>query len=124
MVWNGDYMEKFLEITYLYDFYGQLLTDKQNYLIKRYYLDDLSLGEIAIQENVSRQSIHNTIKQAENKLIGFENKLGLFARFKDQQNELKQIITALDNIKEDLEDNKTHSRVVDIIEHIQRILND
>lgn len=117
-------MEKFLEITYLYDFYGQLLTDKQNYLIKRYYLDDLSLGEIALQENVSRQSIHNTIKQAENKLIGFENKLGLFARFKDQQNELKQIITALDNIKEDLEDNKTHSRVVDIIEHIQRILND
>lgn len=117
-------MEKFLEITYLYDFYGQLLTEKQNYLIKRYYLDDLSLGEIALQEDVSRQSIHNTIKKAEDKLIGYEEKLGLFARFKQQQNQLKYIIDIMNDMQSDVDDQQFQSTISHVIEHIQKLLND
>ena len=40
-------MEKFVEVSYLYDFYESLLTDKQRDLLMRYYFDDLSLGELA-----------------------------------------------------------------------------
>lgn len=117
-------MEKFLEITYLYDFYGQLLTEKQNLLIRRYYLEDLSLGEIALQEDVSRQSIHNTIRKAENKLIGYEEKLGLFARFKEQQNQLKYIVEIMNSIQSGQDDQRLQSTISHVIEQIQQLLND
>ena len=117
-------MEKLLQVTYLYDFYGQLLTQKQNAIFRRYYLEDLSLGEIANQEQVSRQSIHDTIKQAERKLTNYEQKLGLVQRFKDQEKELEVIIEKLKAIRSNDKDDQDHLVISDVIESMHKLLND
>ena len=117
-------MEKLLQITYLYDFYGQLLTDKQEKIIRKYYLEDLSLGEIALEEGVSRQSIHDTIKQGEKKLMAYEQKLGLLNRFKKQEIELKSIISKIQEIQISVHDPKINSTILDVIKNMQKLLND
>lgn len=63
------------------DFYGSLLTEHQSEIIRLYYDCDISLFEIAEQFGVSRQAIRDTIKRAEQLLIGYEEKLGLSKRF-------------------------------------------
>lgn len=84
-------MEKFLEITYLFDFYQELLTDKQRELIVQYYFEDLSLGELAEQHNISRQSVFDTIKKAQNKLLDYEKKLGLWEKYQRQQKMIEKL---------------------------------
>ncbi len=59
------------------DFYGTLLTKHQCEMIKLYYDCDISLFEIAEQYNVSRQAVRDTIKRAEQLLVGYEQKLKL-----------------------------------------------
>ena len=54
--------EKIAWITMLYDFYGQLLTERQRDFVELYYGQNLSLGEIAGEFNVTRQSVHDTLK--------------------------------------------------------------
>lgn len=117
-------MEKLLQVTYLYDFYGQLLTDKQEMAFRRYYLEDLSLGEIAKEEDVSRQSIHDMIKQAEKKLTSYEEKLGLIKRFKDQEKELQMIIEKLTAITPGQEDPETSLVISDVIKSTRKLLSD
>ncbi|MHC1750435.1 MAG: YlxM family DNA-binding protein [Cellulosilyticaceae bacterium] len=84
-------MEKFVEITYLFDFYQELLTDKQRELVMQYYFEDLSLGELAIQHNISRQSIFDTIKKAEQKLLDYEKKLCLYNKYRYNEEKLMGI---------------------------------
>lgn len=64
----------------LYDFYGQLLTEKQQALIALYYQADLSLGEIADQQEVSRQAVYDILKRSERTLEDFESKLRLIEK--------------------------------------------
>lgn len=61
----------------LFDFYGPLLTPRQQELVRAYYLDDLSLGEIAQGAGVSRQAVHEQLKRAEGVLQSYEERLGL-----------------------------------------------
>lgn len=88
-------MEKFLEITYLFDFYQELLTDKQRELVSSYYFDDLSLGELADVHHISRQSVFDAIKKSEQKLLDYEAKLSLWSKYQRQEKiltDLKQVI--------------------------------
>lgn len=78
-------MEKFVVITYLFDFYQELLTDKQRELLREYYFEDFSLGELSEQHQISRQSVFDTIKKAEQKLLDYESKLSLFSRHQVEQ---------------------------------------
>lgn len=88
---GGCCMEKFVEITYLYDFYESLLTDKQRELLMRYYFDDYSLGELASTYNISRQSVFDTIKKAEQKMLDYEGKLGLWSKYVKQEKILTEV---------------------------------
>ena len=74
-------MSKDLELPLLYDLYGALLTEKQRELFSYYYHDDLSLGEIAEQEGITRQGVRDTVKRAGDQLKELEQSLGLLARF-------------------------------------------
>lgn len=65
------------KITALLDCYGELLPQKQRFLVECYYNQDLSLSEIAENEGVTRQSVSDSIKRMENQLFRFEEKLKL-----------------------------------------------
>lgn len=93
-------MEKILELTLLYDFYGELLTDKQKKICELYYLDDLSLGEISEQQGISRQGVHDTLKRSEKQLYYYENKLDLVSRFVNQRKNVENIIDIIDSLKD------------------------
>lgn len=78
-------MKPLEQMALLYDFYAPLLTPRQQDLLRAYYLDDLSLGEIAGEEHVSRQAIHDQIKRAEQSLQEFEVRLSLVAEYQRRQ---------------------------------------
>lgn len=69
--------QKDLRFSRLLDYYGELLTDKQRDFMDLYYNEDFSLAEISEHENITRQGVRDGIKHAEQRLIEFEEKLGL-----------------------------------------------
>ena len=68
-------MAKNLEVLFLLDIYGEMLTKKQRDLIGLYYNDDLSLSEIAENEGITRQGVRDAIKRSETLLYEMEDKL-------------------------------------------------
>ena len=92
-----------LTMTLLYDYYGELLTDKQRQLFDLYYNQDYSLSEIASEAGISRQGVHDTLARAEELLEGYERTLGCIARDAHIQQTLDAITRsaqALASIKE------------------------
>lgn len=69
--------EKVIE---LFDFYGSLLTEKQQEYFKLYYFEDYSLAEIAVDYDISRNAIHDQLKIAITKMNEFEDKLHLVSK--------------------------------------------
>ena len=69
-----------LTMSLLYDYYGELLTEKQRQLFDLYYDQDYSLSEIAAAAGISRQGVHDTLARAEELLEGYERTLGCIAR--------------------------------------------
>ena len=81
-------MEKREYLIILYDFYSELLSDKQKEHFEDYYFNNLSLGEISENENVSRNAIHKSIKSIENKLYLYQKSQELntlLANIKDEK---------------------------------------
>lgn len=70
-----------LEMSLLFDFYGETLTEKQRELFDLYYNEDLSLSEIAAHAGITRQGVRDSVKRAEHALREMELKLGLVARY-------------------------------------------
>lgn len=77
----------------LYDFYSELLSDKQKEYFEDYYFSNLSLGEIAENTELSRNAIHKNIKTVEEKLLFYEEKLELYKK----RLLLEEIIKEIDN---------------------------
>lgn len=73
-------LAKTVRIGMLLDLYGGLLTDRQRLFVTQHYDEDLSFGEIARQQGISRQAIHDAVKHAERALEEYEDKLGLVRR--------------------------------------------
>lgn len=71
---------KTVRLSQLYDFYGPLLTQRQRLVFQRYYHDDLSLGEISEEFQITRQAVFDVLRRCEKALESFEAKLGLLAR--------------------------------------------
>ena len=67
-------------LSLLYDFYGELLGDKEREVMDLHHEDDMSLSEIAEELGRTRQGVHYTLKKAEASLRHYEDKLGLVAR--------------------------------------------
>lgn len=84
-------MDKVIKMTLLFDYYGPLLTEKQQKFIDLYYGNDYSLGEIANNYGVSRQAVHDALKKAEVVLVKYENKLGLIKKALVQHDKLAEI---------------------------------
>lgn len=111
-------LERFLRTSILFDFYGALLTDKQQQCLEMHFSDDLSLSEIADRLGVSRQAVYDIIHRSEQLLDEYERKLKLVERHYDEQNKLEVIfdeLAALSSLLE-LKDNAAMQRVLRNIE--------
>lgn len=84
-------LEKTTRVNFLFDFYQSLLTDKQRIYMQLYYLDDLSLGEIAEEYEVSRQAVYDNVRRTEAMLEDYEAKLSLFHKFQERSELIEQI---------------------------------
>lgn len=93
-------MAKNMEIALLFDFYGDMLTDKQRDMIDYYYNDDLSLAEIAENEGITRQGVRDSVKRAESQLLEMEDRLGLARRFNQMKGGFESIKVAANDIRE------------------------
>lgn len=87
-----DEMERKAQQAYLYDFYGELLNEHQRKIYEDYAFSDLSLGEIASQEGISRQGVHDTILRCTRKLEGYEAKLHLVEKFLFVKDKVEEIL--------------------------------
>ncbi|KJS18982.1 MAG: hypothetical protein VR72_20815 [Clostridiaceae bacterium BRH_c20a] len=115
-------MEKRAYLILLFDFYGALLTEKQRLMFDLYYQYDLSLGEIAQEQNISRQAVYDIIKRSENILEEYENKLQLVNRF---QNNKEKLQTALLLIKEiAIIENNNMTNLSELKEIIKDVINE
>lgn len=115
-------MEKNVQISILIDIYGKLLTDKQYDLLVDYYNNDLSLSEIAENQNITRQAVRDNLKKGENKLIEYEEKLNFMDKIIMQEKKITSIQEELDK----LERNKVitqDKQSIKILEDVKKKLN-
>ena len=85
-----------MKISFLLDFYGDVLSERKRTVLEYYYNDDLSLSEIADEIGISRQGVRELIKKAEEELHFYEEKLGLAARFGDAQKYAQELLSLID----------------------------
>ena len=86
-------VEDTLMMTMLFDFFGDLLTEKQREYFDLYHNEDLSLSEIAEKADISRQGVYDIINRAEKTLIEIEQKTGVVRRWRDTNMELEHAET-------------------------------
>ena len=84
-------MEKFVERTLLYDFYGELLTKRQQQIYESVVLEDYSLSEVAEELNISRQGVHDMVRRCDRALEEYEEKLHLVEKFVNIRAQLQRI---------------------------------
>lgn len=106
-------LDKILRIGRLFDFYGALLTDKQQQCIAMHYLNDYSLSEIADDFHVSRQAVYDILRRAEQMLEEYEQKLRLVERYQGEQHILREIYDLLSGIPEQTRQNPEFSYALD-----------
>jgi hypothetical protein len=109
---------KNLEIPFLLDFYGEMLTQKQHDFLVFYYEDDLSLSEIAENEGITRQGVRDSIKRAEAQLFDMEERLQLAKRFNEMKKGIDEIVECAETINEY---NLKHTLSIEINDCVARI---
>ena len=92
-------MAKNLEISFLLDFYGDVLTERQREVMEQYYNDDLSLAEIADNFGITRQGVRDSIKRGEGIILDLEQKVGFAARYRAVQQGVAQLESLVRSIR-------------------------
>ncbi|MBN2899539.1 MAG: YlxM family DNA-binding protein [Clostridia bacterium] len=92
-------IEKKVKIGNLYDFYGELLTDKQKDIVELFCLQDFTFGEISEELSVSRQAVFDTMKRVESILENYEKKLGLYAKFTQSKAYVKALLAEVETLR-------------------------
>lgn len=98
MPWDDHALQKTNRINVLHDFYGALLTEKQQTFLKCYFHDDYSLSEIAADFQISRQAVYEHLKRAEQVLEEYECKLRLVSRHEQLQTGIDLLESQIANL--------------------------
>ena len=93
-------MDKILEQTLLYDFYGELLTDHQKQIYEDVVLNDYSFSEVAEEKGISRQGVHDLIKRCNKILQEYESKLHLVEKFVTIKEQIEEMDKSLRETEE------------------------
>lgn len=99
----------------LFDFYGDLLTDRQKEFYDLYYNEDLSLAEIAENYGISRQGVRDVIVRAEAAMTEIEDKTHIIRRFKQTQKDLASIEEIADRLLKAVNDRSYNEAMLDEI---------
>ncbi len=91
-------VEEVVEQSLLYDFYGELLTEHQQRIYEAALFEDYSLSEIAGEEGISRQGVHDLLRRCDKKLRTYESKLHLVERFTKMRSDVQQIVNLVDDL--------------------------
>jgi len=89
-------IERIVEQSLLYDFYGELLTEHQRQVYEACVFDDYSLSEVAKEEGISRQGVHDLLKRCNKTLEEYEAKLHLVEKFKTVKKQAEEIMELTD----------------------------
>lgn len=108
-----------VEVSVLLDFYGSLLTNKQQDIMDLYYNDDLSLSEIAELNNTSRQAIYDLIKRCYKQLTAYENKLFLMKNSTELSHKKQKALEKLQML-----DNFNDKEIIPIVKELKDILEE
>jgi predicted DNA-binding protein YlxM (UPF0122 family) len=119
-----DKLKEKVELSILFDFYGELLKDHNRQIFADYFLNDLSLGEIAEEQEISRQGVYDIIRRCSKQLKDFEKKLCLVKKFKNTKEKVnrikdlseQQLITF--NQKADLKESAVLTEIIDLTDSI------
>lgn len=98
-----DKLDEVVQLSILYDFYGELLNDRKKQIFEDYVLNDLSLSEIADLQGISRQGVYDVVKRCSQELKTYEDKLGLTKKFqivKEKLNRIKDIASDAEGTKD------------------------
>ncbi|HWT73808.1 MAG TPA: sigma factor-like helix-turn-helix DNA-binding protein [Mobilitalea sp.] len=90
-------LDEIVQLSILYDFYGELLNEHKKQVFEDYVLNDLSLSEIAQEQGISRQGIYDIVKRCSQELKGYEDRLSLVRKFqniKEALGKMKEIVAA------------------------------
>ncbi len=109
-------IEKTVRINFLFDFYQSLLTDKQRKYMQDYYIEDLSLGEIAEDAGVSRQAVYDNIHRTAMLLENYDMKLNLLKKFSARNQLYKQLTSAAEAC-----DAPIKQEIIQLIRNVEKI---
>jgi len=84
--------DRTLNRTMLFDFFGDMLTEKQQKYFDLYHNDDLTLSEIAESTGITKQGVYDIIKRAEKTLIEIERKTGIIQKWRETRAELERVV--------------------------------
>ena len=93
----------------LFDFYGELLTEHQKKIYENAIFDDLSLSEIASEQGISRQGVHDILKRCDKILAEYENKLHLVDKFA----KIKQMVQEINTLTDDEQIKKLSDEIIE-----------
>ena len=116
-------MEKNVEISVLCQLYGKALTEKQYEVLTDYYNNDLSLSEIAENNNITRQAVRDIIKKGENKLYELEENISLMRKVIDEEKIIANIEKELDELKKITNsDNEVAKKINNIKKELKKMI--
>lgn len=110
-------MEEIVELSLLFDFYGEMLGDHKKQIFEDYVLNDLSLAEIADEEGISRQGVHDIVKRCTKQLKEYEAALHLVEKFQNLKAKLTEASELL-SIEVQKDDNKNLEKAVSILTEV------
>ena len=84
-------MDELVRQTLLFDFYGDLLTEKQRRIYQEVVFGDYSLSEVAADESITRQGVHDTVRRTREALEEYENRLGLVEKHRETAERIRKI---------------------------------
>ena len=108
----GDLIEEKVKYTRLFDFYGDLLKPQLREMFSDYFMNDLSLSEVAESSGISRQAVHEALKRCEKKLDEYEEALHLSDRYFYIADRLERIKDLSDNDKNGTEIRKITEEIL------------
>ncbi|MDO4486548.1 MAG: YlxM family DNA-binding protein [Bacillota bacterium] len=113
-------IDEITQASLLYDFYGQLLSKRQREVMELYHEENYTLSEIAAEFDISRQGVHDALKNAEKALKGYEEKLGLVKKFQKSSDAVRRIDEIIDALTNRLQSSSELCQA-DVIDDLKKV---